>query len=205
MIHEGFILLNITNKKQFNERIASYKFSPKLASISNKPVWGEKVPFYGGIRKGVGPVPYCERWNKFFGKQSRIIPIVRHPYDVAFSVVSKYKNIKKISKPLGRYKKQMTGVIPKLLKQERVLTIKYEDLLLNQDIVVPKIFKFCNIKEDIDFRKMLSKIENKRYKFIDPSRAFAYNEKKFSTDINIDDVIKICNMIEGPEYKSIGK
>ena len=92
VFHEPF-LLNITKTKD-----QVLQFAQKNG-ISNplKETWGEKVPYYPAVRKH-NVVKYCEKWNEYFGKESIIIHIVRHPYDIANSVVKKYKHETKKTK-----------------------------------------------------------------------------------------------------------
>jgi hypothetical protein len=194
-------------KRIFHEQflLRNFKIKVLLAYLRIRDIdpkrdnWGEKVPFYPSV-KGYPITKYCELWNEHFGKQSRILHVVRHPVDVAFSVSNKYKN-QNFDYALGLYQKRMVKYIPKIMVMENTFTFKYEDLLLNPDKVIPRIFWFCGLDKDVDFKSNLSIIKNPKYQNINKSRAFAYKKKTFKTDIDLTDVIRIANKIDGPEYK----
>jgi hypothetical protein len=192
IFHESFFL------KRFKTKPALLNFI-KSSSISfKKDNWGEKVPFYPNFRK-IPTLKYCEIWNEWFGKQSIILHIVRHPIDVTLSISNKYKR-KNTTAPLKMYKKKMTNVIPALNKMPNVMSFKYENLLINPDDVLPKLFEFCKIQKDVDFRQYLSTIRNPKYQKFDKSRAFAHKKGKFKSPIDLTDVYQIANTIDGPEY-----
>lgn len=193
IFHEQFLLNKFPNIKNLLSYVRSLDIDPKQDN------WGEKVPFYPSA-KGYPITKYCEAWNEYFGKQSRILHIVRHPLDVSFSVVNKYKA--NFDHPLALYQRRMVKYIPKIMEMDNTFTFKYEDLLLNPEKLIPRIFWFCGVDKNADFRSYLSTItDSKRYRKINKSRAFAYKKKTFKTDIDLTDVIKVCNRIDGPEYK----
>ena len=82
-----------------------------------------------------------------------------------------------------------------------VFTFKYEDLLLDADDMMFKIYKHCGVKPDINFRKKMRGIQNKKYQKIDPSRAFAYREQNINWDYDLANVIEIVNEIDGVKYE----
>ena len=167
---------------------------------TNKDNWGEKCPYYPNI-KGIPVYKYCEKWNRYFGGNSRILHIVRHPYDVAISNVKKFKHIKSYDNPIKLYKKVVPPNVVKLEKMKSVYTFKYEDLLLDPDGMMFKIYKHCGLKPDINFKKKMRSIQNHRYQKIDPSRAFAYKEQNVNWNYDLDSVIEIVNEIDGVKYE----
>ncbi len=194
LMHEPFLLKKFKQKNQLINHIKSTGIDLK------KDNWGEKVPFYPNIRK-IYPPKYCEMWHEWFGKQVRVIHIIRHPVDIARSVMSKYK-VKKPEMCFRYYNKIISRIIPEFEKMKYVKTIKYEDLLMNPDNVVREIYAFCNLDSKFDYKKGLSKFENTRYAKIDPSRGFAYKNAKIKFKYNIEPSLEIVNMIPGPIYES---
>lgn len=139
---------------------------------------------------------YCNLWIKTFGlDQSKIIHIVRHPFDVLDSL---------IKKAARRYKRNLTkrekyniislymSVVPNYTKAisdlPNCMTIKYEKLVLDKGKVTKNLFRFCGLPETNDPER--AKIE----------RVLAYKRKKFNFDV--EDTIKIMNDFGKPKYNS---
>jgi len=194
LYHEAFLLRQYQTKEALMAAVRGSVVDPINTT------WGEKTPFYPNIRK-IPVVRYCNTWNEYFENESRILHIIRHPIDVAFSVINKNKN-RNISHPLNLYCAKMEKTIPAVNKIKNTFTFKYEDLLLNPDDIIPRIFDFCGLKSDIDFRKQLKNHRNKKYQKLDKSRAFAYKRKDFKIKKDLRKVIKIANTIDGPKYES---
>lgn len=109
------------------------------------------------------PQMYCERWNQFFGNETKIIQIIRHPRDVWNSLLLKLY-IKKhwehlIIKRLNQYFDSFGKTLNDIVKYENCLTIKYEDLILDSGTMIKNIYKFCDLdpvkyKERMKVRKV---------------------------------------------------
>ena len=194
IMHESFLLTKCQNKPQLKKQLVKHNINIK------KDNWGEKVPYYPNIRR-TPTVKYCEKWIEYFGEQSRIIHIVRHPYDITLSIMKKYAGQNKFHVPLTIYKRKVINTIPQIMNLDNTLTIKYEQLITHPDITIPMIYEFCGVDSTIDYKHYLQKLKNKKYQSIDSSRAFAYKKKKIKSDIDISEVLQIANTIEGPEYK----
>jgi hypothetical protein len=192
IFHESFLLNRFKTKLLLANFIRSSDINFK------KDTWGEKIPFYPNLRK-TSTLKYCEMWNDLFGNKSRILHIVRHPIDVTLSISKKYKR-SNTTAPLKMYKGKMSSVIPAFDKMPNVMSFKYENLLINPDEVLSKIFEFCKIQKDVDFRQYLSKISNKKYQKFDKTRAFAHKKGTFKSPIDLSGVYQIANTIDGPEY-----
>ena len=195
IFHEHLLVSKFRNdKKQLLNYISNKRTNNK------KDNWGEKVPFYGKIKGGLHPFTYCQKWTELF-PESKIIHIVRHPIDVGLSTVNKYPNINDINIPLKKYNKLMTSLIGDIDKLDNALTIKYEDLLLNTDETINKIFKFCGLKEDIEIQTLMSGLKRVKYQKINESRAFNYKKQKnMGIKVKLGKVIEELNMIGGVEY-----
>ena len=195
MFHEQLVLRRL----EPNPRMLRIYLRNMGVDIKNDN-WGEKVPYYNTAKR-MSPIKYCEKWMETFRKKGKIIHIIRHPYDSAFSVVKKYNDINGITGPLKIYK----NVVPKVLKTldcgYPVLNIKYEDLLMNPDETVYKIYDFCGLTPNIDYKERMKKIENRKYKEINSDRSFAYKKKEFKVNVDMSDVIELLNKFPGITYE----
>lgn len=193
IFHEQFLIKHCSTKDILLDYV-------KKSINTKKDNWGEKVPYYPSARK-YPILRYCQKWEEYFGDNSRILHIIRHPYDVAFSNVKKFKNIKSIEKPITIYKNIMPISVTEIDKLNSTFSFKYEDLLLNSDEMMFKIYKHCGLNPEFDFKKKMLDIKNKRYQKIDPKRAFAYKKKEINKNYELDPVIEIINKIDGPKYE----
>jgi len=196
IFHENFLFTKYHTKEDLFKYLKRQNVHPYDEN------WGEKCPFYPSIRK-IPVINYCRKWNEYFGETSRILHIVRHPIDVALSCNKKMKSRKygAVEYALNLYQSIMRTYIPKINNMESSLTFKYEDLLIDPDVVLPQIFEFCQIDSKIDFRAAMSLIKNPRYKTIDPSRAFAYKKNPIKTKVNLTSTFNVINKtVGGVEY-----
>jgi len=160
----------LLKKYDFKDKIIAYLDQKFNTSKCN---WGEIISYYD-INEGIEPIEYCKKWNEYFLPTAKIIHIVRHPLDVA----AKIRNIKgvKQKEPLKLYSNSMRRIVPKLCGMKNVMTIKYEDLLLDPDLIIPRIFNFCGLSDDIDFRALMK--VNKNIDILNPSGVFIHQFKK---------------------------
>jgi len=194
MVHEQAVLKRLKP----NPRMLPI-YLKNLGIDMKKDIWGEKVPYYT-TAKAVNPVEYCKLWLSTFKKKGRIVHIIRHPYDTAFSILKKYKRPKRIEAPLGIYKKVVPRVLKFLDGNKHVLNIKYEDLLMNPDETMHLIYEFCGVDPTIDYKSRIRKLKNKKYQAINPDRAFAYKKQKFEAKVDLKEVIDLLNEIDGVKY-----
>jgi hypothetical protein len=195
IFHEFFLINKCKTKKELLRYINRQDINP------HKENWGEKAPFYPNIRK-TSVIEYCKTWNNYFGEQSRILHIVRHPADTAFSSLKKNKIKQDFDEIINMYNLKMTTLIPEMSKMKNVYLFKYEELLSNPDYLLPDLYKFCGLKEDINFKKIMSKFENKKYRKFDSSRIFAYKKKNPEIKTDLTNLFDIINSnIPGPKYE----
>lgn len=193
IFHEKFLLRACKSKDELIQFVDSKGISPLVET------WGEKAPFYPGVRR-IPVIEYCKRWNRYFGETSRILHTVRHPIDVALSVEKK-RGKGGIEHPLNLYKSVMRSVVPKIKNMKNAFTFKYEDLIINPDEVLPQMFEFCGIDKDIDFRETMSMLKNPKYQSFDTSRAFAYKRNPPKIQIDLSSTINVINRtVGGVEY-----
>lgn len=188
MFHEVCLMNKYKSKKELK---TSMKFD-----IENV-TWGEKVAYYPSVRKT--PVyKYCEKWQKTFPEDNCIIHIIRNPYDVCIS------NKKTFGQPIDKSIEMyqiVSNITPKIQKLKNVLTLKYENLLLNQEGVIPHIFEFCGVSPNINYEKHLMKNNKESYRKINSERAFSYKNEKIKFDYDFSNDFKILNEFEGPKYE----
>ena len=177
---------------------------------------GEKVIYEREIMGKLGSnspsaVDYCKLWNNKFKEESIIIQIIRHPYDVWNSLLIKKYISRNKTNAIIKMQKKYFQYIPKyferIAKFENCLTVKYEDLVLNSEVIIPKIYKHCGF-EKINF----SRNEQMR-----KGRVFSYKNKGFRIHddrlinikddfmevmkVNIEECLKVLNKFQGVKYE----
>jgi hypothetical protein len=176
---------------------------------------GEKVIYEKDImgKKGSGaptPVEYCKLWNKRFKGEARIIQIVRHPYDVWNSILIKKYVRRDIKDAIIKMEKIYFEFVPtyftNIARLKNCLTVKYEDIVSNSEIVIPKIYEHCGLdsthfpKEQMRsgrlfaYKRIGFKIHEPRLK--DQKDRFM----KIMSD-NIEECLEVLNKFPGPEYE----
>jgi len=176
VFHESFFLAKTKDKQTLIQHVE------RMGVNTEKDNWGEKCPYYPNLKK-IPIFKYCDIWNRYFGDKSRILHIVRHPYDCALSNVKKFKHIPSVDNPLNLYRRSVSPSVVKVSKMKSAFTFKYEDMVLDSDRMMFDIYKHCGLKPDINYRKKMRAIKNSVYQKIDMSRAFNYKDqnKKWET------------------------
>lgn len=162
--------------------------------------YGEKLIYEKGVLgkrhiSNVTVVDYCKQWNKTFGKDSRIIQIVRHPFDSWNSIIRfKYRS-RRIEKEIPRMFDQYLKCIPNYTQEiselKTCLTIKYENLVLNFKEITANIYKHCNL-DPFNYSEVVR-----------TGRAFNYKRNGFGlkVDSRLNKVIDVFNRFDGPKYE----
>lgn len=147
--------------------------SKRVANLKEK-AWGEKIP-WGNRPVDVNAdraIAFTKRWLKFFGKQSRVLHILRHPVDVASSGRTD-------GKPGNKTLIQILRSVPQYIDfingKDLCATIVYEDLVINPKKHLHNIFNFCGL---MSTEKILNRVENSPLKFgkINADRAYAFKK-----------------------------
>lgn len=163
--------------------------------------WFESISFYDEINV----VDYCRKWIRVFGDTAKIVHIIRHPYDVALTLSKReHGDHDVLVDALETYKEKMRVIIPKLTNMRHVLNIKYEDLLLSPDDMLPLVYDHCEILPDIDFRAaLLSKDSPKFINSLDTSGVFSHKYKaKIIAPVNLAGLINVINSkVDGEIYE----
>ena len=195
ILHEEFILITYKERNAIERYLVARKIN------MSEDNWGDKTPYYPNIK--MMPVEiYCKKWIDLFGKKdSKIINVYRHPYDVAFSINNKYRS-QTFGNGISLYQKAIPRILKATINMPQVMSFKYEQLVSNPDEILPKIYKFCGLSQ-IDFRNKMKLWENSKYQSFDKSRVFAYKNKKIpKIKKPLDNIITELNKnLEGPEYK----
>ena len=173
---------------------------------------GEKIIYERNIMGTGGPTPieYCERWNKRFKHEAKIIQIIRHPYDVWNSILLKKYVARKIKHAVprmeGLYFRHIPNIFNEISKIKNCLTIKYEDLIMNPDVIIRKIYNHCKLDSKYHIKVRMLKRKAFAYKRI----GFKIHDKRLekqkndfmkTMSENIEDCIENLNQFDGPEYE----
>ena len=156
-------------------------FAKKSAGNLKKNVWGEKIPW--GTRPadigGKRAIGMITKWLKYFGRDARVIHILRHPIDVSLSGTG----VEDMENTLKYINDSVPRVINVINSDKRCSTIAYEHLLQNPGVHLHNIFDFLQIKSDL---VTIARVLDTPLKFgkINPERAFAH--KKLNLDIEFD-------------------
>jgi len=182
---------------------------PKGKNIGEKVIYEREIM---GKKRSNAPTPfeYCKRWNKMFKKEARIIQIIRHPYDVWNSLlIKKYvrRDIKyAIIKMEERYFNFVPTYFTAIDRFKNCLTIKYEDIVSNPEIVIPKIYKHCGLdpkhfpKEEMRSSRLFA-YKRKGFRINEPRLRGQRNKFVKIMNKNIDECLEILNQFPGPEYE----
>lgn len=182
---------------------------PKGKNIGEKVIYERDI--MGKAKSGApSAVDYCRIWNKRFKSEARIIQIIRHPYDVWNSLlIKKYiprKKINAIIKMQKKYFEFIPSYFDRISRFKNCFTIKYEDLITNPTVVIPKIYEHCGLDKRYSptermKQRMVFAYKWKGFKIHDPRLQKQKNEFMKIMAENIDACLEILNKFPGVEYK----
>jgi hypothetical protein len=182
-------------EKGYIEYNESKKWLLQMASLRVRNlkdyVWGEKLPW--GNRKedlnAVRPIGFTKKWLKYFGKNARVLHILRHPIDVAASGTAD-------GKPGKDALKLYDNTIPKFIdfinNKPYCATILYEDLLLNPNKSLRSLFNFCGL---MSTEKILNIVINGplQYGEIKSDKAYSFKKRDVEETVDYDKFLsKLC-------------
>jgi len=160
--------------------------SKKVPDLKNL-AWGEKIPWE--TRKedfhAKRPIRFSRKWLKTFGKDARVLHIIRHPIDSSRSGSWK-------KDPEQTFKFALSS-LPKYIafinKDKRCATIKYEELVTEPEKKIKSILEFLNLRSE---PKIIKKIMNSELKFgkINPDRAYAHLKNPPEYKVDYEKIIK---------------
>jgi len=153
-----------------------------------KYAWGEKIPW--GIRptdkNGKRAIEMSKKWIKFFGKDAKVIQVLRHPIDV---FLSDRGGNKILQKEFSWLTNTVDKVVDYMNTNKRCGIVIYEELVSYPEIVLPRIFKFLELNVN---DKIINKVINTPLKFgkINSDRAFAYKTKDVISDYDYSKIVQ---------------
>jgi hypothetical protein len=171
-----------------------------------KANWGEKMPYWvprfakNGYKGAVGK--YCRTWNEYFGKEARILNIIRYPLDVAISTKNRGW-ARGLRGPLRQYRKTLPAVIRQFKNHDinNIMHVQFENLVTDPTETLKEIYKFCGLRNG---DKVVSKVVNNknifRFKGINSKRAQSHKlegVKPKNYDLSILDLL---NTLDGIQY-----
>jgi hypothetical protein len=191
-------------KKMFFEKWMLKRGETKQELMQKHPVFnntcGEKVIWAKRVTGKIGTsnesiVDYCHKWNRFFGKEARIIQIVRHPYDSLNSLVISKKRFPRgpvFKANYHEYQNYALQFFKGIHEIDNCFTIKYEDLITNPEVNIRRMYEHCNINPDHKIREKMK-----------VGRVFNYKEKDFLFEYNdkLKEIIDLLNTFEGVKYE----
>jgi hypothetical protein len=153
--------------------------------------WGEKLPW--GNREedfnAVRPIAFTKKWLKYFGKNARVLHIIRHPIDVAASGTAD-------GKPTDKTLKLYENTIPKYIDfigdSKYCATIVYEDLLMKPETHLRNILNFCGL---MSTEKIINVMMNGPllYGKIVSDKAYSFKKRGIEETVDYDKFLsKLC-------------
>ena len=128
MIFEKWLLRQAKTKKELLEKHSFLNFTGGEKVINAKRVIG-KIG-----KSNFTIVDYCLQWNDWFGKEAKIVQLVRHPCDSLNSLVLSKKRFPRgpaFKRVYYEYLHYIPGFANAIFKIPNCLTVKYENLLSN--------------------------------------------------------------------------
>jgi len=194
MFFEKWVIKKSKTLEEFYSRFPMFR--------NKKLTYGEKVICEKRVTGKIGKtnqtiVDYCLKWNDWFGRDARIIQIVRYPIDALNSLVVSKKRFPR-GPGFNTVYREYLNYIPKYIieisKIENCKTIKYEDLLAEPKKIITDLYKHCNLDPKYQFKERIKK-----------EKAFRYIHKHkrtfFEYDDRLEDIMKILNQIPGAKYE----
>jgi len=182
---------------------------PKGKNIGEKVIYEREMM---GKKRSNPPTPveYCKRWNKIFKKEARIIQIIRHPYDVWNSILIKKYVQRDIKDAIVKMEERYFNFVPTCFatidRFKNCLTIKYEDVVSNPEIIISKIYKHCRLdpnhfpKEEMRTSRLFA-YKTKGFRINEPRLRDQKNKFMEIMNKNIDECLEILNQFPGTEYE----
>ena len=191
MLFERQSLKKSKTKEHLIKRYPLYK----RKNCGEKVIWEKRVMGKIGIGDKFDIIDYANRWNDFFGKEARIIQIVRHPYDSLNSLVMSKKRLPRgpgFNLVYKEYLANASRFFEGLYSIPNCLTIKYETLIEDSEQTIKKYYSHCNLD-----------VNHKHPEKMKKGRVFNYKEKDFlfKYDKRLHDIIHTLNKLPGVKYE----
>jgi len=163
-------------------------FAKEHAGNLKENVWGEKIPWGNRYndKGGKRPISIIKKWFEYFHNSSRILQIVRHPFDVVLSgnhsdtITEDY---------LSFVLDSVSNVINFMNCHKNCGSIIYEDLVIDPRRYLKKIFTFLNLDVNDKIITDIINIQSLKFNEINADRAFAFMRKGIKRNIDYDEII----------------
>jgi hypothetical protein len=143
-----------------------------------KRSWGDKLPWYKDSGEVV--VEKCRKWLKYFRPNARIIHIIRHPIDAALSNTLHNPDPNLVKIQLDKYSKSIPLVIDFINSSRFAINLSFEDLALEPNKTLNKVYSFCDLESN---SKILKSVQKKIIGGVKQSKAFVHKQRNLEYDI----------------------
>jgi hypothetical protein len=185
-MEEGYVEIN-------EPREWIIKMAKKKVPNMKKFAWGEKLPW--GVRENDinanRPIGFTQRWLKLFGKEARVLHILRHPLDSASSGMISNLSMEALRFSLSSLPKYIDFIN----KDKRCATVIYEDLVTEPEKKLKAIFDFLDLESD---EKTIDKVKNTELKFgkINAERAYVHLiDSSHNIEVDYDKIIERVKVV----------
>jgi hypothetical protein len=187
MLFEKWLLKNVKNEKAVPQ-----KHKKMINNCGEKVIWGKRTT---GKNTSQTIVDYCHLWNDFFSDETRIVQLIRHPYDTLNSLVISKKRLPRgpaFERNYSEYLQFAPIYVKQISEIPNCLTIKYELLVSDLNNTTKVMYNHCKIDPTHKHPEKMKK-----------GRIFNYKKKDFlfKYDDRLKHVIEVFNTIEGPKYE----
>lgn len=190
MFFEKWVIKKSQTKEEFYQRFP----------VFNGSTCGEKVICEKRVTGKIGKtnqtiVDYCLKWNDWFGKEAKIVQIVRYPFDSLNSLVmskNRFKRGPMFSLVYQEYLKYIPNYMIEISKIHNCKTIKFENLVDTPNEIIKSLYEHCNLDPNHKFKEAIRK-----------DRSFKYLRNKkllFEYDDRLVGIVNKLNIIEGVKY-----
>jgi hypothetical protein len=101
---------------------------------------------------------------------------------------------KGILRPINEFKRIGPRVIKDFKRFDNLMHIKYEDLVINPEKVLKRIFKFCNLDYSDQTIKEVIYSDVHSFGYINKDRAFNYKKRKVDIQrLQLNEIIDFLN------------
>lgn len=135
----------------------------EIAASKGKSIFGEQTPWYG---------QRIDILNELF-PNAKYIHLVRDGRDVAISFARTPWWHKDVNLNLVRWTREVETIQnweKTLLKDGQMLTIRYEDLVTDTEIIFKKLFQHLDLNDELDLIKKIGLIDYEIFKKLTPNK-----------------------------------
>ena len=187
ILHEKRLVRHAQNIDQMRRKM-------KIFNLDMVKYGGEKVPWYNN--HGNDADRFIDKWFDFFGKKGRVVHIVHHPIDVAYSNVQR-RYAKSLSRPLTWYTNSVPRIVEKVEKHPKCMNIIFEDLVYSPRAEIERVFNFCGIEYNPEILIKVLDAPMRYFKGVNSDRGYAFKKegKEIPTKVSFIDYNELLKRI----------